>query len=285
MCCSLTPSRKKIPLKQVRLASDSVQPKSSNRFHDLRDDQVDILNDLKGWAHNVKVLRSQEPEFSAGDEIDSSNCIEQCEKSLNGKLNFHITSEKDLEAFLREHPLLASVSGSYFNTKKAAAKAARKLASIHLEEDERLILLDSGSSLDAADIETEFPNYLALVQDSKKDEDDIAATTACGGVVTNKGKVVIAGTIKDKKGESYDFPLPFNNMKVQIPILSLRNVMKRGHTARLNDTGGYLRNLSNGSKVPVYEKEGVYYLKVKIRDAPPTPHAPPPESVFARLGR
>ena len=93
---------------------------------------------------------------------------------------------------------MASISGSHFNTKKAAAKAAKKLANIQLEDDERLILLDSGSSLDAADIAVDFPHYLPLVIGGSDQHSGNAATTACGGIVTNKGRVVVDASLADK---------------------------------------------------------------------------------------
>ena len=174
------------------------------------------------------------------------------------------------------------------NTKKAAAKAAKKLADIHLEDDEKLILLDSGSSMDAANIEEEFPAYASLAtQGSEQDVGD-AATSACGGVIVNNGKVTVNANVTDKNGKVIDFPIPFNNMNVQLPILSLRNTMKRGHTARLNEKGGYLRSLMTGTRIPVHVKEGVYFLKVKILRPPSEPDVPPPpipEPGFARPGR
>ena len=60
--------------------------------------------------------------------------------------------------------------------------------------------------------------------------------------------------------------------------------MKRGHSARLNENGGYLRNLITRTKVPVYEKEGVYYLKVKIRSPDTDTTSSSPDAGFARQG-
>ena len=130
-----------------------------------------------------------------------------------------------------------------------------------------------------------YPNYLPFVKGNEDMDNASCATTACGGVVSNNGKVTVAASVKDRRGETMDFPIPFNNMEVQIPILSLRNTMKRGHTARLNQRGGYIKNLMNGQRAPVYEREGVYYLKVKIRAPPPLPDVSSSEVGFARPGR
>ena len=94
------------------------------------------------------------------------------------KLSLGIACEEHLEELSRRHPIMASIPGSRFNTKKAAAKAAKKLANIHLEHDERLILLDSRSSLDAADIEVDFPDHLPLVTGGSDQHNGNAATTA-----------------------------------------------------------------------------------------------------------
>ena len=102
--------------------------------------------------------------------------------------------------------------------------------------------------------------------------------------MTKKGRVVVDACLADKNGRLADFPIPFNDMKVQLPILSLRNTMKRGHSARLNENGGYLRNLITRTKVPVYEKEGVYYLKVKIRSPDTDTTSSSPDAGFARQG-
>ena len=74
-----------------------------------------------------------------------------------------------------------------------------------------------------------------------------------------------------------------NEMKIKIPKLSLRNTMKRGHTARLHAHGGYLRSTTTGAKFPVFEKDGVYHLKVRV--LPPPPMSDAPTLGFARPGR
>ena len=281
------------PMKQAVLAKDSVQTNPlTNRFHALQDDRINMLNDLNGWAHSVKVVNSGDQNVhSRGREIStktiSSSCKTSCDKKECGRV-FHIQCEKDLEEFLKICPLAASNFGYRLNTEKAAARAAKKLADLHLEDDEKLILLDSGSSMDAANIEEDFPLYVSSVTQGSEQNGVGGATSACGGVITNKGKVTVNASVTDKNGKAIDFPIPFNNMTVQLPILSLRNTMKRGHTARLNDKGGYLRSLETGTKIPVYVKEGVYYLKVKILKPPCEPEVPPPpipDPGLARPGR
>ena len=185
---------------------------------------------------------------------------------------------------MKHCPLVAAVSkGADYSTRKAAARAAKKLAGIHLEEDEKLILLDSGSSIDAADVEEEFPEYADRIVQGHAKHRGASATTACGGVVENKGKVIVEAVLTDVKGHDHEFSIPFNHMKVQLPIMSLRNAVKRKNTAMIDEHGGYLQNRASGAQIPIYEHEGVYYLKIKVKR--PSLPMPPPEPVFGRRGR
>ena len=95
---------------------------------------------------------------------------------------------------------------------------------------------------------------------------------------------MVDASLADKNERLIDFAVPFNDMKVQLPILSLRNTMRRSHSARLNENGGYQRNSITRSKVPAYGKEGVYYLKEKIRSPVPDTVSSSPDAGFARPG-
>jgi hypothetical protein len=60
----------------------------------------------------------------------------------------------------------------------------------------------------------------------------------------------------------------WNVMKVKVPILSVRKLVRDQHSVRFQDDGGYIKNLQTGDKIPFFEHMGVYYLIMKI---------PPPE--------
>ena len=73
---------------------------------------------------------------------------------------FKITREKDLDDFICKLDPFVLTSASCITREHAAAKAARILKEVQLKEDEKHIILDSGSTVDAADIEEEFVDDL-----------------------------------------------------------------------------------------------------------------------------
>ena len=131
----------------------------------LQDDQLDMLNDVSGWAHTVQISKRDHGSKSRTIPSTSIPCSRNIEHSNLGcnNMNVHIACEMDLEKPSKQNPRVASISGSHLKTKKPAAKVANNFAGIHLEDDERQILLDSGASLGAADIEVDVPAYLPLI--------------------------------------------------------------------------------------------------------------------------
>ena len=53
-------------------------------------------------------------------------------------------------------------------------------------------------------------------------------------------------------------------MKVTVPILSVRKLVRDNHNVWFEKHGGYILNLTTGEKIPFFEFQGVYYLKMKI---------------------
>ena len=89
----------------------------------------------------------------------------------------------------------------------------------------------------------------------------VTATTACGKQLRNKGRVVIPAKVADKA-----FPVAFKDMEVEMPILSVRKMVKRCNVVRFADGGGTIRNSQTGRTIRLYEHEGVYFLKLKVDD-------------------
>ena len=55
-------------------------------------------------------------------------------------------------------------------------------------------------------------------------------------------------------------------MEVEMPILSVRKMVKRGNDVDFRRGGGFVRNRSTGKTIQFHEYEGVYYLKLKVDD-------------------
>ena len=76
--------------------------------------------------------------------------------------------------------------------------------------------------------------------------------------------------------------LGFTNMKVDIPVASVRKFVKSGNDVEFFEGGGLVRNRESGAELPFVEMGGVYFLKLRIQQ----PHFeyanPKPESLFGR---
>ena len=128
--------------------------------------------------------------------------------------------------------------------------------------DETLCLVDSGSTVNAAWIAKHFPAYANRVRPTAASRRGDSATTACGKKLVNKGRCVVHATAQ---GE--EFQVAFKDMETELPILSVRKIVKRdGNDVRFRKGGGQIRNSLSGKVVNFYEHEGVYFIKLKIKN-------------------
>ena len=134
-------------------------------------------------------------------------------------------------------------------------------------------MVDSGSFCHAIDAEVELPEHELIPLSEHESQQD--GESACGGIMKRLGRVKTIGTVE---GKSLD--VQWNAMKVKVPILSVRRLVHDKHSVRFRREGGYIRNLRTGEKIPFFEFQGVYYLKMKI--VPPSKPIPSAEPVFSR---
>ena len=81
------------------------------------------------------------------------------------------------------------------------------------------------------------------------------------------GRVTTRGLVEGMK-----LDIRWNSMKVKVPIRSVRKLVQDNHNVWFEKHGGYILNLLTNEKLPFFEFQGVYYLKMKI--------LPPPDSFF-----
>ena len=118
-------------------------------------------------------------------------------------------------------------------------------------------MVDSGSFCHAIDASTEIPDHeIILLSDNEKSQDGEAAD---GSIIKRLGRVKTQGTVDGKA-----LNVTWNVMKVKVPILSVRRLVYDNHNVRFKKGGGYIRNLKTGEKIPFFEFQGVYFLKLKI---------------------
>ena len=141
--------------------------------------------------------------------------------------------------------------------RKGLTAVLDKISKITLEPDERLVMVDSGSFCHAIDAEAELPNHAILTLSPTDRCSD--AESACGGIMKRLGKVRTKGLV-----DGHALDVKWNFMKVKVPILSVRKLVRDNHNVKFRRDGGYILNLQTRERIPFFEHQGVYYLKMKF---------------------
>ena len=175
----------------------------------------DIVTHFSKWA-KVKTAahpkkKKKNAQSSASDVPDSA---------------IRIASLKEFE---KQAPKLAS---SPANTKKLQRALKKLPQEIELENDEVLCLIDTGSTVHAANAQTHFSQYVPYVKQTKAQLKGGGATTACGGHLPNKCRFIVNAI-----ADGHDVSVPFTNMDVQLPILSARQMTTKGSPHDLGRRG------------------------------------------------
>ena len=74
-------------------------------------------------------------------------------------------------------------------------------------------------------------------------------------------------------GESID--IECSNIKTEIPILSVRRMVRKKNRVMAEEESGEIVNLKTGKKIPFFEQGSVYFLKVEILPFLPDPNMKP----------
>ena len=132
-------------------------------------------------------------------------------------------------------------------------------------------MVDSGAFASAINALVELPQYplVPIASDERSPDGE----SACGGILKCLGRVKTQGTV-----EGIPLNVTWQSMDVKVPILSVRQLVRNKHHVRFHEVGGYIRNTLTGQKIPFFEHQGVYYLKMKFSSPVDSPH----ESDFVR---
>ena len=122
---------------------------------------------------------------------------------------------------------------------------------------ERWVMADSGSSLHALDVAKELPGYEHLVVPLPVGKKGRGAETASGDKVEIRGTVSLAGHI-----DGHEHVVPFNDMKISMPIASMRQTIKKGNDPYITPSGGTIKNRKTGKTIKLHERGGVYFFKM-----------------------
>ena len=214
-----------------------------NSFEDLDDgDEVDdVVGALSSWASTTVGSRKR-----------------QNKKPKTARNQ--ISSVEDLEKAIKANPRFGTVPAS---TKKLNRALRRPLAEINLENDEILALIDTGATVHAADSEVHFKDYVDQVRPTPSSRRGDGAVTAGGHLLPNKGKFTVHAI-----ADGQDVSIPFNDMKVQMPILAVKKMMKKGTKMLLEEDGGVLYNSRTQQRLNFIEHSGLWFMKLKVKPPP-----------------
>ena len=174
-----------------------------------------------------------------------------------------ITSGKDLDKLLARQQTGRGIAELPKEPKQLAKVMKMLQGKVELEDDEVLILVDSGSNINCAKVARDFKKYKGCVVPSSGSRRGDVATTACGAQMKNRGKCVISGVADGQK-----VSIPFQDMDVELPILSVRQSVKSGQRVSFFEGGGELKDTNTGKCIQIHEIEDTYFMKLKV--SPPS---------------
>ena len=212
---------------------------------DHDDDIGPLADDLNNWAHTVH----RKPKNSKAAVVP---------KSLDIWDTVTVKSEADLDKLLQKCPKLAALPANDRKIRKALKSMPAELI---CGPDETLCLMDSGSTVNAAWIAKHFPAYANLVQSTPASRGGDYATTAGGQKLMNKGRCVVQAT-----AGGLDFSPAFKDMETELPILSVRKIVRQQNDVQFGRQGGTIKNRKSGRTIKFHEYQGVYFLKLKVRN-------------------
>ena len=144
-------------------------------------------------------------------------------------------------------------------------KALTRLAKLCPERQEALgpyerwVMADSGSSLHAMDVAKELPGFAHLVAPLPEGKKGRGAETASGDHVEIRGTISLAGHV-----DGHEHVVPFNDMKISMPIASMQQTIKKGNDLSITPDGGTIRNRKTGKTIKLHERGGVYFFKMSF---------------------
>ena len=245
-----------------------------NRFEGLETSQEYDLAAMNLWNARVRENQSQ----GARKKLRAANFdpeLARTTKFIEG--NRRPKSETIVVQCVKDLDKISEIVKPLPEDRKGLTKIFDKVSRISLDADERLVMVDSGSFCHAISPET-LPNH--EVTALSKHENNQDAESACGGIMKRLGRIKTQGLV-----DGISLNVRWNAMNVKVPILSVRKLVRDNHNVWFEKHGGYILNLNTGEKIPFFEFQGVYYLKMKMLPPDfPSSQLCSDQPLFARQG-
>ena len=115
-------------------------------------------------------------------------------------------------------------------------------------------MVDSGSTVTIADCEKSVGPG-TVVRPSAGSRSGAKYSNASGGDIVNRGETTVTHRLEN--GDELD--IPFQDADVQVPIISVKDFVRKGSVVKFRKRGGSIK-LPSGTIVRFQEKHGVYFL-------------------------
>ena len=115
-------------------------------------------------------------------------------------------------------------------------------------------MVDSGSFVTIADCKKSFGPG-TVIRPSAGSRSGAKYSNASGGDIVNRGETIVTHLLEN--GDELD--IPFQDADVQVPIISVKDLVRKGSVVKFKRRGGSIK-LPSGTIVRFQEKHGVYFL-------------------------
>ena len=85
------------------------------------------------------------------------------------------------------------------------------------------------------------------------------ATTAGGHKLKNLGRCRVEASV-----DGHAFPVPFQHMKVDVPIISVKKYLNSGYDFHFTEEGGYMRCRLNNQRFNFVATDNAYWVKLNV---------------------
>ena len=207
------------------------------------------MDHLNHWAHKVHVKTTGRSD---------SNLVSNKVKPNKLSKEIEINSERELDRALAQHSHLMAAMPC---DRKKILKASKKMPiSDSLTDGECWAMMDSGAGTPGICVRKHCPELLGKLR---------AATQRIKCVMANGTEIVVDQEIDlEVELDGRRVPVTFSELPVSCPILSVRRIVRRGNKVVFDDDGGYILHKATGNKMRFVEREGVYFIKMKIVTSP-----------------
>ena len=201
--------------------------------------------DLEAWAH--RVTKKSDKRLKKKDfVVETDDDILKLEKMFCGA-----NREKSTKALkLIENENLDELAA-------LVERQSSSLKSIERSSKRVWAMVDSGSFVTIANCSKHFPGH--RVRPSAGSKSGISYSNASGGDIPNRGEI----TVTHQLDNGTELDIPFQDGDVQVPIISVKDFVRKSSVVKFKHNGGTIR-LPSGSRMTFVEKFGVYFICLNV---------------------